>query len=317
MKHNHYSITVEVEGGKGGDGLISFRHAPHQPRGGPDGGDGGKGGNIIIRADSEYHSLSHLNKQNIIKANNGFPGNSKKKHGKNGNNTIIPVPAGTIIYNEKERSIIAELRNNGEEKIVAQGGIGGKGNINFATSTNQAPRKATPGKDGEKKNLRFEYSPIIDAAVIGTANTGKSSLIAAITGGKPVIADYPFTTKEPRLWTLTYEYKRFTFMDTPPVDDETVDYLLIVIKRAKFLIVVLDEGKNELAEQFEYIEDRVISHFRNTLRKEIIVAINKIDKREGPINLPIGYPIFPISVKYNKGTNLLKSYILEQLCLKK
>ncbi len=313
MKNNLYSVKIVVEAGKGGDGHVSFQSAPYKPRGGPDGGDGGKGGDVIIKTDNEYHSLEHLQYELIVKAPDGAPGSKNKKHGKNGQDRIILVPPGTIVYNQDKKEVIADMVLEGKEIKLAHGGRGGQGNSHFATSTNQAPRVATPGEKGENKSIQFEFSPIIDVAVIGPPNTGKSSLIAKITGGSPDIGNYPFTTIKPHLWSYLHNYDRLTFLDTPPLVSEYLEDIKILIRRARLLIVVFEGSIDDIREQYKSLEEKIIPAFVKNEKKSIVFAVNKVDKKEEIVNISIPYPVFPISVKHNKGLKELKSYIFGEL----
>jgi len=313
MKNSLYSVILTVEGGRGGDGLVSFRHAAFQPRGGPDGGDGGSGGNVLIKTDAQYHTLEHLHYEPIIQANKGAPGRGKKKHGKNAKDRIILVPPGTTVYTQGKKEIIADMGSEDMKIRLVRGGEGGQGNIHFATSTNQTPRIATKGHKGEKKRLILEFNPIIDVAVIGPPNSGKSSLIAILTGGSPDINSYPFTTKRPHLWTCSYDYKRFTFLDTPPLVPEYFKDIKTLIRRARILIVVLDYSTNDIPDQIQFIEDRITSHFAKNEEKSIVIVLNKIDEGKGVFNKFIKYPVFQLSTKHNRGVNKLKLFIFDKI----
>jgi GTP-binding protein len=316
MKNIIYSVEITVEGGKGGDGVVSFHKTRYQPKGGPDGGDGGNGGDVIIKSDNEYHSLDHLHNKPIIKADDGAPGRGNKKHGKNGKNKFILVPPGTTIYDYENMKVIADLNTEGMEVKITSGGKGGQGNIHFATPINQSPRTATKGNEGEKKKLILKYSPLIDVAVIGPANSGKSSLIANIIGCSPVINNYPYTTKRPHLWSLIYNYKRFTFLDTPPLFSDYLENITLLIKRASILILVFDISKRDIDKKIEMTLSKFPNDFLKKRKKSIVIVLNKIDKLNRKLDISIPYPAFKISIENNNGIEELRNYILNKLVKK-
>ncbi|MCK4226540.1 50S ribosome-binding GTPase [candidate division WOR-3 bacterium] len=313
MKSSIYSARIVVKGGKGGDGRVSFRSVPHQVKGGPDGGDGGKGGNVLLKTDDKYYSLEHLHREQIIKAIEGSSGGKNKKHGKNGKDRIIFLPIGTTVYTSGKKETIADLINEGEKITIVHGGRGGRGNIHFATATNQAPRIATPGGKGEEKEIELEFRPLIDVALIGPPNAGKSSLLARFTGSTPEVREYPFTTKKPHLWTCINDYKRYTFLDTPPLVAEFLPDIRLLIERARVVIVVLDGSKNDISNQFQPIKDEIISYFTGDLGKLYVIAVNKIDKRKGSVNKFVPYPMFILSIGDNSGIESLKSFVFNRL----
>ncbi len=316
MKNSIYSVEITVEGGKGGDGIVSFHKTRYRPKGGPDGGDGGNGGDIIIKSDNEYHSLDHLHNKPIFKADDGSPGRSNKKHGKNGKNKYILVPPGTTIYDYENMNVIADLSTEGMEVKITSGGKGGQGNIHFATPTNQSPRTATKGNEGEKKKLLLEYSPLIDVAVIGPANAGKSSLIAHLIGCSPDIDNYPYTTKKPHLWSFIYNYKRITFLDTPPLFSDYLEDITLLIKRANILIIVFDISNHDINKQMEITLSKFPKDFFKNREKSYIIVLNKIDKLKRKSDISISYPVFKISIRDNIGVEEIKSYILNKLMKK-
>jgi GTP-binding protein len=305
-------LSIEVNGGRGGNGLVSFSHLPKQPKGGPDGGDGGRGGNVYFQASEEYHSLEHLRKDSFLKARDGEQGGKNKRHGKNGKDLIISVPPGTTIYEADSEKVIADLISDGEKVKIAEGGIGGKGNMNFATSTNQAPRKATPGKEGIKKTVTLMFSPQVDIIVIGPPNSGKSSLIAYITGENIDVASYPFSTKKPHLWTYMHNFSRFTFLDTNPLIPDSVDDIKILSKRARVLLCVVDSTQiGEIKETKKLLEE-IEGFSEKDLSRKVAYVITKTDLVE---TLPIKnttHPVFTVSVKKEEGIEELKKFLFEK-----
>jgi GTP-binding protein len=288
---------------------VGFSHLPKQPKGGPDGGDGGKGGDVYFEASEEYHSLGHLQKDTFLKAEDGEVGGKNKRHGKNGKDLTVYVPSGTAVYKTDETEPLADLLFDGEKIKVAKGGKGGKGNINFATSTNQAPRIATPGKEGEMKSLNLIFNPKADIAVIGAPNSGKSSLIACITGNTPKIAGYPFTTKRPRLWTYADGFSRYVFMDTPPLIPEAAEEFKILLRRAKILLVVIDSTQSESFEKVKSIVKDIEEYFGKDPHREIAYVLTKTDEAKSSPAISTPYPVFPISVEKETGIDELKEFL--------
>src|SRR4030065_1456830 len=207
MQFIDYS-KIFVASGKGGKGCVSFRREKYVPRGGPDGGDGGKGGDVVIKASSQINTLLDFKYKREFHAKNGQNGMGKKMHGKNSDDLVIPVPAGTVIRDADSNEIIADLIKDGDYFIAAKGGRGGLGNSHFATSTKQVPMYAQPGENNEEKWLILELKLLADVGLIGFPNAGKSTLISVISSAKPKIADYPFTTLVPNLGVVKLKDNR-------------------------------------------------------------------------------------------------------------
>jgi len=300
---------MEVKGGRGGDGLVGFSHLPKQPRGGPDGGDGGKGGDVYFEASEKYHSFEHLHKDYFFKAEDGNPGGKNKRHGKNGKDLTVYVPPGTTICEKDKKDPLADLISDGQKTKVAKGGRGGGGNIHFATSTNQAPRIATKGKEGIMKTLNLTFSPKADIAVIGPPNSGKSSLIACITGNSPKIAGYPFTTKRPRLWTYTHNFSRYVFLDTPPLIPEAAEEIKILLRRAQTLLIVLDSTQLYKTAEIKLIIKEFEDYFDIDPSREIAYVLTKTDQPKAKKVIVTRHPVFPVSFKKEEGIQELKKFL--------
>jgi GTP-binding protein len=209
-------VKVLVRGGRGGDGCISFRREKFVPRGGPDGGDGGKGGDIVVESDAALHTLLDLRYHPFVGAERGQHGRGKTMHGKSGQEAVVRVPVGTLLLDAKSADVLWDFQQHGERFIAAYGGRGGRGNAHFATSTNQAPRRATRGEEGEERWLQVELKLLADVGLLGFPNVGKSTLIAGISAAKPKIADYPFTTLTPHLGVVQlHDYATCVVADIP------------------------------------------------------------------------------------------------------
>jgi len=209
-------VKIVVKAGDGGRGCVSFRREKYVPRGGPNGGDGGRGGHIILRAVHELNTLLDLRYQRHYKAKRGQHGMGKDRHGRDGDDLIIPVPVGTVVKDAENGELLGDLDENEKELVAAKGGKGGLGNAHFATPTRQAPTFAQPGQEGEEKTLIIELKLLADVGLIGLPNAGKSTLISVISAAKPKIADYPFTTLQPTLGVVKMEnFRSFVVADIP------------------------------------------------------------------------------------------------------
>jgi GTP-binding protein len=276
--------VIEAHAGKGGDGAVTFRREKYVPKGGPSGGNGGNGGNILLRANSNLHTLLDFRYKKKYSAGNGGKGGSSLKDGKNGNNIIIQVPVGTVIKDTKTEETLFDLNANGKEIILAKGGKGGKGNSKFATPTNQTPRYAEDGKLGEQKKVVLELKLIADVGLVGFPNSGKSTLISKISSAKPKIADYPFTTLEPNLGIVKYkDYKSFTVADIPGIIEGASigkglgHKFLRHIERTRVILFLIEITSENLNDDFNVLLKELKSYSPELIRKKIIVSFSKSD----------------------------------------
>jgi len=217
-------VSVRVQAGNGGNGCVSFRREKYIPRGGPDGGDGGDGGSVYLVGRSSLNTLADFRVARRFKAGNGQPGMGKNCAGKKGEHLFIEVPLGTRVIEDETGEILGEVTDEDERLLVAAAGYGGKGNTRFKSSTNQAPRKMTPGTPGEKRVLQLELTVLADVGLLGLPNAGKSTLITAVSAARPKVADYPFTTLYPNLGVVSVEaHRSFVMADIPGLIEGAAD----------------------------------------------------------------------------------------------
>ena len=278
-----YSL-IEVNSGKGGDGAVTFRREKYVPKGGPSGGDGGNGGNVIIKANSNLHTLLDFRYKKKYQASNGDKGGNSRKDGKTGIDIIIGVPVGTVIKDAKTEKIIFDLDENAKEVILAKGGKGGKGNSKFATSTNQTPRFAEEGKPGEYKKVILELKLIADVGLVGFPNSGKSTLISKISAAKPKIADYPFTTLEPNLGIVKYkDFQSFTVADIPGIIEGASQgkglghQFLRHIERTRIILFLIEITSENMINDFEVLLNELKSYSPKLVQKKMLVSLSKAD----------------------------------------
>ena len=276
--------VIEVYSGKGGDGAITFRREKYVPKGGPSGGDGGRGGDVILRTNSNLHTLLDFRYKKKYKAGNGNSGGSSLKDGKNGDNVIIQVPVGTVVKDFGTEKILFDLNTDKKEIVLAKGGNGGKGNSKFATSTNQTPRFAEDGKPGEQKKVILELKLIADVGLVGFPNSGKSTLISKISSARPKIADYPFTTLEPNLGIVKYkDFKSFTVADIPGIIEGASEgkglglKFLRHIERTRIILFLIEVTSENLKDDFDVLMSELRSYSPELVRKKIIVSLSKSD----------------------------------------
>ena len=275
---------VELYAGNGGKGAVHFRREKFVPKGGPDGGDGGRGGHVVFSADSNLHTLQDIRYHKKYRAENGGAGGGSRKTGKNGNDVKIRVPIGTIIREKDSKDILADLVENDESVIVCKGGRGGRGNIRFKTSMNQAPRKAQPGEMGEYGRYEIELKVLADIGLVGLPNAGKSTLLSRLSAARPKIADYPFTTLEPKLGIVKYgEYESFVMADIPGLIEGASKgkglghQFLKHIERNKALLFLIDSQDPHPYQTFNTLQNELFQFNSDLKIKPIIICRTKSD----------------------------------------
>ena len=278
-----YTI-IELNSGKGGSGCISFRREKYIPKGGPDGGNGGNGGNIYAISDKNIHTLHDVRYNRIYNAQNGDQGSSNSKTGRDGDDIIIKVPIGTIIKNTKTKEVVADFIQEGQKEIICRGGKGGRGNINYKTSTRQTPRFAQKGTAGESGIFELELKVLADVGLVGFPNAGKSTLLSVLSKARPKIADYPFTTLEPHLGIVKYEeFKSFAMADIPGLIEGASDgkglghKFLKHIERNRLLLFLIENSDLNPQQTFNALKKELKSFNPSLLLKPIILIRTKSD----------------------------------------
>ncbi len=264
--------------------MISFRREKFVPKGGPDGGNGGKGGDVVLRASKHINTLLDFRYNQQYRAGKGMPGQGANKTGKDGKGILLSVPCGTLVRSVVNGEILADLTKDGDEAVIAQGGKGGKGNAEFATSTNRAPRISQPGQPGVEITIQLELKLLADVGLVGFPNAGKSTLISSISSAKPKIADYPFTTLVPNLGIVRYkEYKNFTVADIPGLIQGAHEgkglgvQFLRHVERTKVLAFLIECFSSDPKNDFEVLLHELELYNPGMLKKPRIVVLTKID----------------------------------------
>jgi len=282
----HDRAHVQVEAGQGGHGGLSFRREKYVPRGGPDGGDGGRGGDVVVFADPALRDLSALRRVKVLRGGRGGNGMGSRKHGADGDTVEVRVPVGTQIL-DPEGGLVADLTTPDTRFIVARGGQGGRGNARFATPTRQTPRFAETGLPGVELEIGLRLKLLVDAALAGLPNAGKSSLLRRISNAKPKVADYPFTTLEPVLGIVDGpDERQLTIADVPGLIEGAADgaglghEFLAHLERARLLIHVLDASAGDLEERFGAVDRELAAYGAGLDERPQLVVLNKIDLLE-------------------------------------
>ena len=280
-------VHVDVSAGDGGDGCLSFRRAKNLPKGGPDGGDGGSGGNIVLKSNASLNTLAKFRYEKYFSAESGKKGLSNNKSGADGKDLFIEVPVGTIIYDQSFEHKVADLDSDNKEVIVAKGGKGGSGNVRFKSSTNRSPRRTTQGQEGGSLSLRLELRLLADVGLLGKPNSGKSSLVNAVSSANPKIADYEFTTLKPSLGVVDYiSDKSFVISDIPGLITGASKgvglgfQFLKHLSRTRLILQMIDvEGKEtkDIEEESQVLLLELREYDVNLTEKVKWLVLNKID----------------------------------------
>ena len=276
-------IKIFAKSGDGGSGCSSFRREKFIEYGGPDGGNGGKGGDVIIKSSNSLNTLIDYKYRPHCIAKNGTAGMKRKKTGRNGSDFTIIVPLGTEILMNDKKTLIKDLSRENDQIIIAFGGNGGLGNINYKSSTNRAPRKFTKGEKGEEKWLYLKLKLIADIGIIGLPNAGKSSFIKKISAAKPKIGNYPFTTTSPNLANITIDYKELTFADIPGIIKDAHKgkglglNFLSHIERCKIILHLIDSTEENIIKNYEIIRNEIKKYKNNVEKKNELICLTKCD----------------------------------------
>lgn len=314
------SVRIFIKSGRGGDGHVSFRRELYVPDGGPDGGDGGRGGDVIFVVDKGLNTLGDFRHNKKYTAQNGEEGGKRRCHGKDGEDLIIKVPEGTVIKDDASGKVITDMSGDNVREVVLRGGRGGRGNMNYATATMQAPKYAQPGQEAQELWVRLELKVIADVGLVGFPNVGKSTFLSRVTNAKPKIANYHFTTLNPNLGVVDLEGRGFVIADIPGLIEGASEgsglghEFLRHIERTKVIIHMVDvastEGRDPI-EDIKTINAELGAYNPELLQRPQVIAANKTDvifaEDENPVDRlaaefePQGIKVFPISAVSGKG----------------
>ena len=318
---------ITVIGGNGGAGCMSFRREKFVPKGGPDGGDGGDGGSVYLEADTSLNTLQHLSGKHHWRAERGVHGMGKKRHGKRGKDVIVRVPAGTIVRDAEHGTVLKDLVEPGQRVCVAAGGRGGRGNVHFAGSTNQAPRDFEPGETGQTRRLALELRLIGDVGLLGNPNAGKSTLLRRLSSARPKVADYPFTTLEPVLGIVELSgHRRFVMADIPGLIEGAHsgiglgDAFLRHVERTRILVHLVDicPPAGDPVEHFRAINGELAQYSDTLAAKPQIVVANKMDLTDSDEDLAafrdaVRCEVLAISAVTGKGLDALTERLWREI----
>ena len=319
---------IEVQAGKGGDGIVAFRREKYVPAGGPAGGNGGWGGSVVFKATDRLQTLLDFRYSRLFKAEDGQKGGPSNRTGASGKDSIIEVPCGTMIYDLETDELIGDLVQNEQTYLVAQGGKGGLGNKHFLSNRNRAPEHALPGLEGEHKTLRLELKLIAEVGIIGLPNAGKSTLIASLSSARPKIANYPFTTLVPNLGVVRKPTGDGTvFADIPGLIAGASagvglgHEFLRHIERTRLLLHLIDSTADDPIADYQTIQQELVAYGRGLSEKKQIIALNKIDSADESVlelvkeelQTLTSAPIFTISAVTRTGLDPLLATIWHEL----
>ena len=321
-------VKLHVSSGNGGSGSSHLHREKYVAKGGPDGGDGGRGGHVILRGNKNLWTLFEFSFRRHIRAEHGGNGGKQRSSGADGQDEIVDVPLGTVIRDTETQQIIDEVTEDGQEIIIAEGGMGGRGNWHFKSSTNQTPRYSQPGIDGQELDITLELKVLADVGLVGFPNAGKSTLLSVITSAKPKIADYEFTTLKPNLGIVKYrDFKSFVVADIPGIIEGAAEgkglgyRFLRHIERNSTLLFLVPADAEDVAKEYEILLDELRRYNPEMLDKDRLIAVSKTDmlddelkaelKAELDENLPVPY-LFISSVA-QQGLTELKDKLWEML----
>ena len=282
------AVEIEVEGGAGGRGAVSFRREKFVPRGGPDGGRGGRGGDVIVIANGQLNTLRRYRRQRRFRADSGTNGGTNQKRGRAGSTLLLELPVGTIVSQVSGglTEQLVDLDEDGQSLVVAWGGRGGQGNMYFRSSTNQTPRVAQKGEPGERRRLKFELRVLADVGIVGLPNAGKSSLLRHLSAARPRVADYPFTTLEPHLGVVSVGWDEFVMADLPGLIEGAADGaglghdFLRHTSRTRLLVHLIDGSQNDPLEAKALVDRELAGYSAELAARPQIVVVNKVDLEE-------------------------------------
>ena len=319
-------VKIYCRPGKGGRGSSHFRREKYIPKGGPDGGDGGRGGHIYLRGNRNYWTLLHLKYERHILATNGESGSAKRSSGKNGEDRVIEVPCGTVVYDADTGEYLCDVTEDGQQVMLLKGGRGGLGNFNFKTSTNQAPRYAQPGEPAQERTVILQLKLLADVGLVGFPNAGKSTLLSVVSAAKPKIANYPFTTLEPNLGIVSYRDNRsFVMADIPGIIEGASEgkglglRFLRHIERNSLLLFMVPADTDDIRKEYEILSNELEQYNPDLLDKPRVLAITKSDLLDDELiealseDLPEGIPHLFISAVAGKGITELKDLLWKAL----
>ena len=319
-------VKIYCRSGKGGRGSSHFRREKYIPKGGPDGGDGGRGGHIYLRGNRNYWTLLHLKFERHILATNGESGSAKRSSGKDGEDRVIEVPCGTVVYDADTGEYLCDVTEDGQQVMLLKGGRGGLGNFNFKTSTNQAPRYAQPGEPSQERTVIIQLKLLADVGLVGFPNAGKSTLLSVVSAAKPKIANYPFTTLEPNLGIVSYRDNRsFVMADIPGIIEGASEgkglglRFLRHIERNSLLLFMVPADTDDIRKEYGILSNELEKYNPDLLDKPRVLAITKSDLLDDELiealseDLPEDVPHLFISAVAGMGITELKDMLWKAL----
>ena len=319
-------VKIYCRSGKGGAGCMHLHRAKYVPKGGPDGGDGGRGGHIILRGNRNLWTLLHLKYQKHIMATDGGRGGESRSFGKQGEDKIVEVPCGTVVYDGDNGDFICEVREHGQEVLLLKGGRGGLGNWHFRSATNQTPRYAQPGEPAQERNIILQLKVLADVGLVGFPNAGKSTLLSVVSAAKPEIADYPFTTLTPQLGIVSYRDNRsFCMADIPGIIEGAAEgrglglRFLRHIERNAVLLFMVPVTSEDIVKEYNILLKELEKYNPELLTKARLLAVTKCDIEQPSeadvqqLQQTIQIPVVAISGVSGLGIDTLKDMIWSEL----